>query len=79
MLKKVHPNSRGSVAIDEPHLDVDITCHPRKLFRSAIRIGLIVVLMGLTIDLYSWRGLEPMAGQFTGRKPGERSLAHKHW
>ena len=86
MLKKVHPNSRGSVAIDEPHVDSDITCHPRKLFRSAIRIALIVVLMGLTIDLThgadwnQWRGSLRDGSQASDPWPtsiGETSLVTK--
>ena len=62
MLKKVHLNSQDSLAIDESHVDFNITCHPRKPFRSAIRFGSIVLLMMLTIypahgsDWNQWRG-----------------------
>jgi len=86
MLKKVHPNNLGSVAIDEPHVDFDITSHPHKPFRSAIRIALILILMGLTTDpthgadWNQWRGSLRDGSQTGDSWPtsiGEASLVPK--
>ena len=86
MLKKVHPNNRGLVAIDEPHVDFDITSLPHKPFRPAIRIGLILILVGLTADpthgadWNQWRGSLRDGSQTGDSWPtsiGEASLVPK--
>ena len=86
MLKKVHPNNRGLVAIDEPHVDFDITSLPHRPFRSAIRIGLILILVSLATDpthgadWNQWRGSLRDGSQTGDSWPtsiGEASLVPK--
>ena len=86
MFKKVHPNNQGSLTIDGAYVDFDVTCHPSKPFRSAIRFGLIVLFMGLTIDpthgsdWNQWRGSLRDGSQGSDPWPtsiGETSLVTK--
>ena len=86
MLKKVHSNTRGLVAIDEPHVDFDITSLLHRPFRSAIRIGLILILVSLATDpthgadWNQWRGSLRDGSQTGDSWPtsiGEASLVPK--
>ena len=86
MIKKVHSNNQGLVAIDEPHVDFDITSLPHRPFRSAIRIGLILILVSLATDpthgadWNQWRGSLRDGSQTGASWPtsiGEASLVPK--